>query len=110
MLIIVSRLCSRTGVILLIFHLLLWDITFDDIPRAFETPYQLAPLDLSEDLFYPARQSRISERLKDIEDGGAKAILETNYQAQRAKKPCCAGLSWDICGSDELFEIVEVRL
>lgn len=105
-----SRLSSEAGVILLIFHLLFWDIIYDgNIPGSFETPYQYAPLDISEDTFLFAREDRIRKRLEDIENGGAQDILKGNDRAQRPKKPCCAGVNWDVCRSVYLVEIIEVR-
>ena len=93
-----------------LFALLFWDIIFADIPGAFETPYQTAPLDLMEDSFYYARKELVEARLAEVKQGSAKAILESHDDKYREKNTWCVGVRWDICEKQDLLEIVEVRL
>jgi Fanconi-associated nuclease 1 len=92
----------------MIFALLFWDIIFMDIPGTFETPYQIAPLDLTEDSFYYARKELIETRLEEIRRGSANTILERHDDKYREKKTLCVGVRWDICEKQDLLEIVEV--
>ncbi|KAJ3987415.1 hypothetical protein F5890DRAFT_1498213 [Lentinula detonsa] len=98
---------SETCILTTIFALLFWDIIFADIPGAFETAYQIAPLDLVEDSFYYARKEIIESRLKELKDGKALDILEKHERLYRESKTWCVGVRWDVCGKDELAEIVE---
>lgn len=103
-----SSFHAETCILTTIFVLLFFDVIFADVPGAFETRYQIAPLDLIEDSFYYARQEMIEARLTEIQDGKALEILEKNDIANREQETWCVGLSWDVCGKDELAEIVEV--
>lgn len=94
----------------MIFALLFWDIIFADIPGAFETPYQDAPLDIAQETFYYARKAIIDTRLKEIREGQARAILERHDDAYREKDVRCVGVQWNICGKQDLVEIVEVSI
>ncbi|KAJ6589891.1 VRR-NUC domain-containing protein [Mycena vulgaris] len=98
---------SETQILTTLFALLFWDIIFAQVPGAFETPWQTAPLDIAEDSFYYARRDRIEKRLDEIEKGQARTILEDNDDRHREKKTFCIGVSWQMCGRDELVEIVE---
>ncbi|KAJ3844806.1 hypothetical protein F5878DRAFT_600961 [Lentinula raphanica] len=98
---------SETCILTTIFALLFWDIIFADIPGAFETPYQIAPLDLVEDSFYYARKEMIDTRLKELKDGKALEILRKHDQLYRESKTWCVGVRWDVCEREELAEIVE---
>jgi Fanconi-associated nuclease 1 len=93
-----------------VFALLFWDIIFAAIPGAFETQYQYAPLDMSEDTFYYARKDLTAQRLTEIEEGGAKLILETHDALYREKKTWGVGVRWDVCDSRDLMEIAEVSI
>ena len=104
----IGRLHSESRILTTIFSLLFWDIIFADVPGAFETPYQTAPLDLAEDTFYYARKETIEARLKAIRDGNAREILEGHDDQQREKQTMCTGVRWDICDKADLVEIVEV--
>lgn len=89
----------------MLFGLLLWDIIFADVPDVFQTPHQVAPLDLSTEEFYPTRKEAIDRRLGEIEDksedefGGqsrgraaAQLLTETYY----ANYGCQAlGMAWE---------------
>lgn len=101
---------SETCILTTIFGLLFWDIIFADIPGAFETPYQIAPLDLVEDSFYYARKELIKSRLKELKDGDSLKILDRHDKLYRESKTWCVGVRWDVCGKDELAEIVEVNI
>ncbi|KAF8237701.1 hypothetical protein L208DRAFT_1388872 [Tricholoma matsutake] len=98
---------SESRILTTIFALLFWDIIFADIPGAFETPYQTAPLDLTEETFYYARKEMIDTRLDEIKQGQAREVLERHDDAHREKNTWCAGVQWDICGKQDLVEIVE---
>lgn len=108
MLTISDRFHSESRVLTMIFALLFWDIIFADIPGAFETPYQTAPLDIAEETFYYARKEMIDRRLEEIKEGQAQEILEQHDDAYREKSTWCVGVQWDLCGKQDLLEIVEV--
>jgi Fanconi-associated nuclease 1 len=47
--------------------IIFWDIIFDvDIPDAFRSPHQAAPLDFNSSEFYSSRKDHIEKRLEDI--------------------------------------------
>lgn len=48
---------TESGVVSMLFMLLMWDVIFAPMPGVFETPYQSAPMDLWTDAFYVGRQS-----------------------------------------------------
>ncbi|KAJ7018357.1 VRR-NUC domain-containing protein [Mycena alexandri] len=98
---------SETQILTTLFGLLFWDIIFAQVPGAFETPWQRGPLDLMDDSFYYARQDRIETRLAEIRAGQARSILEGNDDRYRQDNTCCIGVSWEMCGRDDLVEIVE---
>ncbi|KAJ7782652.1 VRR-NUC domain-containing protein [Mycena metata] len=98
---------SETQILTTVFGLLFWDIIFAPVPGAFETPWQRGPLDLMDDSFYYARQDRIEARLAEIKAGEARSILEGNDDEYREDDTCCIGVSWEMCGRDDLVEIVE---
>ncbi len=104
-----SSFHAETRILTTIFDLLFWDIIFADIPGAFETKYQIAPLDLVEDSFYYAREEMIERRLTELADGKACDILARHENLYRENKTWCVGVRWDVCGAQELAEIVEVR-
>ncbi|KAL0946548.1 hypothetical protein HGRIS_012753 [Hohenbuehelia grisea] len=98
---------SETSILTTLFGLLFWDIIFANIPGAFETPYQTAPLDLGDEIFYYARKDLIEVRLKEIRNGWAKSIVEKHDTAHREKATWCVGVRWDFCERDDLLEITE---
>lgn len=103
------RFHSESRVLTTIFGLLFWDIIFSDVPGAFETPYQIAPLDLSEDSFYRARKHAIDRRLEEIKYvGKALEVLAEHDERWRERKTWCVGVRWDICERADLLEIIEV--
>ncbi|TFK36369.1 VRR-NUC domain-containing protein [Crucibulum laeve] len=98
---------SETRILTTLFALLFWDVIFTDIPGAFETAYQSAPLDMAEDSFYHARKDLIDARLRDIKSGKAREILEKHDEKYREKNVWCIGVRWDMCERCDLVEIVE---
>ncbi|KAG5644053.1 hypothetical protein DXG03_009205 [Asterophora parasitica] len=99
---------SETRILTTIFALLFWDIIFADVPGAFETPYQTAPLDIGEDSFYRARKDAIDARLEELkQEGRAKEIAGNNDLLHREKNTWCVGVRWDICTREDLLEIIE---
>ncbi|KAJ7647684.1 VRR-NUC domain-containing protein [Roridomyces roridus] len=98
---------SETQILTTLFGLLFWDIIFLPIPGAFETPWQTGPLDIGEDSFYNARRDPINRRLEEIRSGRARAKLEEHDDRYREAKTCCIGVNWDLCGREEMVEIVE---
>lgn len=104
----VLRFHCEGRIVCTLFGLLFWDVLFADIPGAFETPYQSAPLDIAEDCFYYAREELIKERLAEIEQGKARQILENVDKEHRAKGTLCVGVRWDLFTRQDLLEIVDV--
>jgi fanconi-associated nuclease 1 len=91
-----------------IFGLLFWDIIFAPIAGAFETRFQLAPLDIAHETFYSSRQDIIQDRLKEIRDGKAAEILGAADSKYREKKTCCVGVRWDDFERQDLLDLVDV--
>ncbi|KAG6816690.1 hypothetical protein H0H87_003778 [Tephrocybe sp. NHM501043] len=99
---------SETRILTTLFALLLWDIIFVDVPGAFETAHQVAPLDLMEDSFYRARKDLIETRLEEIKQTSrAQEIAEWHDDLHREKNTWCVGVRWDICTKEHLLEIIE---
>ncbi|KAI0034023.1 VRR-NUC domain-containing protein [Vararia minispora EC-137] len=94
------------GIIRTLFGILFWDIIFMNIPGAFETKYQLAPLDLGEETFVLARADAIAARLVDIRKGRALKVFENVDAEHRAKQTSCVGVNWNY-STDELREILQ---
>ncbi|TFK54629.1 hypothetical protein OE88DRAFT_1653035 [Heliocybe sulcata] len=98
---------SEGSIVRTLFGLLFWDIIFADIPGAFETPYQSAPLDIAEDSFFFAREDLINERLALIEAGEAPKLLGKVDDEHRLSGTWCVGVRWDVFPKQDLLEIVE---
>ncbi|KAN0077005.1 VRR-NUC domain containing protein [Tylopilus felleus] len=96
----------ETRVITVLFSLLFWDIIFEPIPGAFETPYQTAPLDIAEDSFYHARKDLMEQRLTAIEAGKGTDLIRQVDAEHRASGTWCVGVQWDLFSSDDLVDIV----
>lgn len=94
----------------MLFSLLFWDIIFEPIPGAFETPYQTAPLDIAEDSFYHARKDLMEQRLTAIEAGNGTDLIRQVDAEHRASGTWCVGVQWDLFSSDDLVDIVTVNL
>ncbi|KAF9561143.1 hypothetical protein CPC08DRAFT_635815 [Agrocybe pediades] len=97
----------ETKILTTIFGLLFWDIIFADVPGAFETPFQAAPLDIFEDTFYYARKELILKRLDEIKADKWREILERHDDAYRPKQTGCIGVSWDLCTKEDFLDIFE---
>ncbi|TFY67939.1 hypothetical protein EVG20_g3751 [Dentipellis fragilis] len=91
-----------------LFGLLFWDVIFAPIPGAFETPYQSAPLDIAEDTFFYSRQEHIEKRLRELEEGSARQILQTVDEQHREKKTWCVGVRWDLFPQEDLLQIIDL--
>lgn len=83
---------SENSIITTLFGLLFWDILFtDEIPGVFESPYQIAPLDLGTVYFYETRKEAIMERLRQIERDDY-SILEKVDREERPLETRCVGI------------------
>ena len=96
-----------------LFGLLFWDIIFANIPGAFETAYQVAPLDIAEDTFYTSREELFRARLQELEQPGRAAeIIESAYDhygpTETATATVCVGVRWDLFTKQDLLELVSV--
>ena len=105
---LIFRFHCEGRILCTIFGLLFWHILFADVPGAFETPYQCAPLDIAEDCFYHAREGLIKDRLNEIEQGNARRILEKIDDKYRPKGTWCVGVRWDLFEKQDLLEIIDV--
>lgn len=94
----------------MLFGLLFWDVIFESIPGAFETPYQTAPLDIAEDSFYHARKDLMEKRLAAIEAGKSADLIRNVDAEHRASETWCVGVQWDLFSSEDLVDIVTVNL
>lgn len=99
---------SETRIITTLFGILFWDIIFLPIPGAFETPFQTAPLDITEDAFYHARRDAIEARLQELEDGRGEDIVKRIEAEHRERKTWCVGVDWTLLEEGEMVEIVRV--
>lgn len=96
---------SEGGIICTLFAYLFYDILFTYVPNVFQTAYQNCPLDLHTDAFFPSRATEINNRLAEIANGHAAAILQAVDAQERHKRTCIIGLNWDFEFAD-LLEIV----
>jgi Fanconi-associated nuclease 1 len=96
---------SEGGIVRTLFGYLFFDVLFTYVPNVFQTPYQTCPLDLHTDAFFPSRISEINERLAEIANGGAEALLQSVWDAHNERKTCVVGLDWSF-ELDDLLEIV----
>lgn len=102
------RLHSEGRIVYTIFGLLFWDIIFASIPGAFETPFQVAPLDIGADTFYHSRRELFDKRLAEIKQGKAREILRDADLKHRDGQTLCAGVRWNLVEREDLENIVEV--
>ena len=103
-----DRLYSEGRIVYTIFGLLFWDIIFTAIPGAFETPFQVAPLDIDTDTFYHSRRGLFDKRLAEIKQGKAREIIRNVDSKNRGEKTLCVGVRWDLVEREDLENIVEV--
>ncbi|KAG2210228.1 hypothetical protein INT47_003213 [Mucor saturninus] len=96
----------ENGIVKMIAVLLFWDIIFAPMTGVFETPYQMAPLDLGSDAFYEARLDIINVRLREISEGHYKDIILKVDERERARGTVCIGTNWDYEQQD-ILEIAE---
>jgi Fanconi-associated nuclease 1 len=83
------------GVFGALFVLLMWDSLWLDVPGAFPSPNQTAPLDLSTDWFYPRRREQIDatlEQLRGESAEGVRARVESMWAAASGVQ--CRGIDW----------------
>ena len=96
-------------IITTIFGLLCWDIIFAPIDGAFETPYQVAPLDIAEDTFFYSRQDIAKTRLKQLAVADNATIMEMMDEAYTThEKKRCVGVQWEMFEKEHLKEIAAV--
>ena len=104
-----SRLHSEGRIVYTIFGLLFWEIIFAPVPGAFETPFQVASLDIDTDTFYHSRRELFEKRLDEIKQGKAREIIGNIDLKHRDEQTLCAGVRWDLIEREDLENIVEVR-
>ncbi|TIA86933.1 hypothetical protein E3P99_03517 [Wallemia hederae] len=78
-----------------IFVLAMWDIIFEPAEGAFETPFQIAPLDLCDGDFYELRRDAIEARLAEIAEIGAAELVAERYDAEIEKRTWAIAVNWD---------------
>ena len=100
---------SEGRIVYTIFGLLFWDIIFTSIPGAFETPFQVAPLDIDTDTFYHSRRGLFDKRLAEVKQGKAREIIRNVGRKHRDDQTLCIGVRWDLVEIEELENIVEVK-
>lgn len=64
------------------------------MPDVFRSPFQVAPLDLDSDAFYPARREQLDKLLTRIADGEAGGL-----DTVTSSKPCCSA---SVCTAPDL--------
>ena len=96
---------SESGVLRTLFAFLFHSILFTYVPNVFQTPFQIAPLDLFTDAFYPTRFSEIHERLAEISNGAAEDIFISVWRENFERRTCVVGLNWEY-ERDDLIEII----
>lgn len=98
---------SESSILTTLFGILFWPVLFADIPGAFETPYQLAPLDLGDDSFYQSRKELIESRLDRMQNTSQALIMLGEIDDQeRPHGTLAIGVRWDYPKKD-LEEIVQ---
>lgn len=93
-----------------LFSLLFHDILFHpSVPGAFETAYQIAPLDLVHDTFYSSRKGLIDARLDELLlPGRALEIIAMRDNELRGDNVFFVGGRWDAFEREDIMEIVKV--
>ncbi|KAI8671123.1 Fanconi-associated nuclease [Fusarium keratoplasticum] len=97
---------AEGGIIRTLFAYLFYDIIFLYIPNVFQTAYQMCPLDLHTDAFYPARASEINHRLVEITNGEGPRLLRQVWERESEKRTSVVGLNWDF-DIEDLVELAE---
>lgn len=102
-----TRFHSEGSIVTTLFGLLMWPILFAPLPGAFETPYQIAPLDLGEDTFAPARAEILESRLLAMsKTSTALEMLQEADERERGRGTWAVGVNWEY-GQEDLEEILE---
>ncbi|KAM0434664.1 hypothetical protein ACHAPT_003763 [Fusarium lateritium] len=97
---------AEGGIIRTLFAYLFYDIIFLYIPNVFQTAYQMCPLDLHTDAFYPARASEINHRLVEIANGEGSRLIRQVWERENERRTSVVGLNWDF-DIEDLVELVE---
>lgn len=95
------------GLLYFVFTLLLWDVLFQPLPGAFETPYQRGPLDLGTDVFVPARQEAVDAVLAHIAATGGLDLLDRTDARERVHGTYAVGCRWDEFPAADVREFAE---
>jgi len=101
---------SESSCFTTLFGLLFWDLLFggdcEVVLDVFQTAYQIAPLDLNTDAFYPQRRERIEARLSLITDDfdAAVKLLRTHHLEQH--QVACVGVNWAAFGGEEGLKVL----
>lgn len=87
--------------------LLMWDVRFDsDVPGAFVTPHQDAPLDAGTAAYYEARRGAVDARaaeLAELDRAGLDAELAAVWRRHRGRQ--ARGVHWDAWPLERLQEL-----
>ena len=97
---------SEGGIVRTLFGYLMYDVLFTYVPNVFQTPYQMCPLDLHTDAFFPSRASEINHRLVEIANGNAERIMREVYDRESEERTCVVGIDWAF-EIDDLTEIIQ---
>ena len=98
---------AEASIITTLFGLLFWDILFQDKLGAFESCFQIAPLDLGTVYFYETREKDILKRVQEIQLGNYKEILIKVDERERPRNTRCIGVSWRSFSQLDLLEIMD---
>ena len=96
---------SEGGILRTLFGLLFCDVLFAYVPNVFQTAYQICPLDLHTDSFYPTRISEINARVNEIGDGHAEDIVQRTWSEHFDRRTCVVGVKWDDYELEDILEI-----
>eukprot|EP00727_Mastigamoeba_balamuthi_P014662 m51a1_g9821 hypothetical protein (2448) ;mRNA; f:1895526-1905660 len=87
---------SESAVFSALLGLLLWDELFADVPGAFVSPFQDAPLDFGTEGFYGARRAALESRLAQVEAAAPQELAGlVESSAREHRGVACAGVNWD---------------
>lgn len=98
---------SESSYFTTIFALIFWDLLFDiEVSDVFQTAYQIAPLDLNTDAFYPFRREALEERLNLIENDFEGVIKLLRKHHVTYHKVSCVGVNWNDYSGERGIEIL----
>ncbi|KAF9037410.1 hypothetical protein BDZ89DRAFT_443457 [Hymenopellis radicata] len=90
-----------------IFGTLMHDVLFTDVPSAFQSQHQCAPLDTADpESFFASRKDIVATRLKTIAQGKGRDLFEEGYEFVKDKDLSIVGVRWDLYKVEDLFQIV----